>query len=148
MLEFFQVVLSLSRVVVPPCMAHLSGSSAEDVVEYVREASSRLHDLEIQCRHLTAALNTLQLRLDSLEAELDQVKGQLAGTQGVDLPTRVNALSRVLTEVVSVSNRVEPEVLKLLQWRRQFVASLQQQLQYLGHQFSVICPRLNLDELD
>ncbi|OLP75773.1 hypothetical protein AK812_SmicGene44378 [Symbiodinium microadriaticum] len=101
-------------------MAHLSGSSAEDVVEYVRETSSRLHDLEAQCRHLTAALNTLQLRLDSLETELDQAKGQLAGTQGVDLPTRVNALTRVVTELVSVSNRVEPEVLKLLQWRRQF----------------------------
>ena len=106
-------------------MALLSGSSAEDVVEYVRETSSRLHDLEIQCRHLTAALNTLQLRLDSLETELDQVKGQLAGTQGVDLPTRVSALSKVLTEVVSVSNRVEPEVLKLLQWRQRFTASLQ-----------------------
>ena len=129
-------------------MAHLSGSSAEDVVEYVREASSRLHGLEIQCRHLTAALNTLQLRLDTVEAELDQVKGQLAGTQGVDLPTRVSALSRVLTEVVSVSNRVEPEVLKLLQWRQRFTASLQQQLQYLGHQFSVICPRLDLEALD
>ena len=121
-------------------MAHLSGSSAEDVVEYVRETSSRLHDLEAQCRHLTAALNTLQLRLDSLETELDQAKGQLAGTQGVDLPTRVNALTRVVTELVSVSNRVEPEVLKLLQWRRQFVASLQQQLQYLGHQFWLFAP--------
>ena len=110
-----------------------SGSSAEDVVEWVREASSRLHDLELQCRHLTALCNTLQLRLDAVEADLNQVKGQLAGEYGVTLPARVDALSKVLTEVISVCNRVEPEVLKLLRWREAL---------YLGH------PRLDLEALD
>ena len=66
----------------------------------------------------------------------------------VDMHCAELCLNRVLTEVVSVSNRVEPELLKLLRWRQRFVASLQEQLQYLGHQFSVICPRLNLEELD
>ena len=125
-----------------------SGASSEDVVEWVREASSRLHSLEVQSRHLNALCNTLQLRLDEVQSTLDRLQSQLKDERGITLPARVDALAQVLTQAVETCNRVEPEVRLLLQWRRRFTSSLQTQLCYLGHQFALICPRLDLEALD
>ena len=125
-----------------------SGASSEDVVEWVREASSRLHSLEVQCRHLNALCNTLQLRLDEMQSDLDRVRSQLQDERGITLAARVDALAQVLTQAVEICNRVEPEVRLLLQWRQRFTSSLQTQLCYLGHQFALICPRLDLQALD
>ena len=125
-----------------------SGASSEDVVEWVREASSRLHSLEVQSRHLNALCNTLQLRLDEVQSTLDHLQSQLKDERGITLPARVDALAQVLTQAVETCNRVEPEVRLLLQWRRRFTSSLQTQLCYLGHQFALICPRLDLEALD
>ena len=125
-----------------------SGASSEDAVEWVREASSRLHSLEVQSRHLNALCNTLQLRLDEVQSTLDHLQSQLKDERGITLPARVDALAQVLTQAVETCNRVEPEVRLLLQWRRRFTSSLQTQLCYLGHQFALICPRLDLEALD
>ena len=165
-----------------------SGASSEDVVEWVHEASSRLHSLEVQCRHLNALCNTLQLRLDEMQSDLDRVRSQLQDERGITLAARVDALAQVLTQAVEICNRVEPEVRLLLQWRQRFTSSLQTQLCYalaqvltqaveicnrvepevrlllqwrqrftsslqtqlcyLGHQFALICPRLDLQALD
>ena len=125
-----------------------SGASSEDVVEWVREASSRLHSLEVQSRHLNALCNTLQLRLDEVQSTLDRLQSQLKDERGITLPARVDALAQVLTQAVETCNRVEPEVRLLLQWRRRFTSSLQTQLCYSGHQFALICPRLDLEALD
>ena len=125
-----------------------SGASSEDVVEWVREASSRLHSLEVQSWHLNALCNTLQLRLDEVQSTLDRLQSQLKDERGITLPARVDALAQVLTQAVETCNRVEPEVRLLLQWRRRFTSSLQTQLCYLGHQFALICPRLGLEALD
>ena len=125
-----------------------SGASSEDVVEWVREASSRLHSLEVQSRHLNALCNTLQLRLDEVQSTLDRLQSQLKDERGITLPARVDALAQVLTQAVETCNRVDPEVRLLLQWRRRFTSSLQTQLCYLGHQFALICPRLDLEALD
>ena len=124
-----------------------SGASSEDVVEWVREASSRLHSLEVQSRHLNALCNTLQLRLDEVQSTLDHLQSQLQDERGITLPARVDALAQVLTQAVETCNRVEPGGRLLLQWRRRFTSSLQTQLCYLGHQFALICPRLDLEAL-
>ena len=142
--------ISKGRGSVGCAMASLSesGASSEDVVEWVREASSRLHSLEVQSRHLNALCNTLQLRLDEVQSTLDRLQSQLKDERGITLPARVDALAQVLTQAVETCNRVEPEVRLLLQWRRRFTSSLQTQLCYLGHQFALICPRLDLEALD
>ena len=124
-----------------------SGASSEDVVEWVREASSRLHSLEVQSRHLNALCNTLQLRLDEVQSTLDHLQSQLKDERGITLPARVDALAQVLTQAVETCNRVESGGRLLLQWRRRFTSSLQTQLCYLGHQSALICPRLDLEAL-
>ena len=83
-----------------------------------------------------------------VESDLAHLKGQLADDRGITLPARVDALGKVLTQAVEICNRVEPEVRKLLQWRQRFTSSLQTQLCYLGHQFALVCPRLDLEALD
>ena len=70
------------------------------MVEWVREAASRLHSLEVQSRHLNALCNTLQLRLDAVQSTLDRLQSQLKDERGLTLPARVDALAQVLTQAV------------------------------------------------
>ncbi|CAE7887362.1 unnamed protein product, partial [Symbiodinium necroappetens] len=132
-------------------------SSVEEAVDYMRQAEERLFNLEAKMQrlestagpsHLQARLNTLALRLDSLEQELAAAQAQLTGSHGIPLRAEINVLSKILSDTVESVNRLHPELLRLLAWRDRFTFRLQEELMSIGHRFAQACPPLEVSALD
>ena len=139
-------------------MAAPAGASVEDAVDFLRAFEARtwtvelrLSQLESSFKDLEARLNTVQLRLCSLEEDFQAYQtsqAQLVGMQGLPLQSEVSILRHLVTELTEVSNRISPEVGRLLVWRKRFTESLQAQLLLIGHQFALACPQIDLNTLD
>ena len=139
-------------------MAVPAGTSVEDAVDFLRAFEARtwtvelrLSQLERSFKDLEARLNTVQLCLCSLEEDFQAYQtsqAQLMGTQGLPLQSEVSILRHLVTELTEVSNRISPEVGRLLVWRKRFTESLQAQLLQIGHQFALACPQIDLNTLD
>ena len=132
-----------------------AGTSVEDAVDFLRAAEARtwavelrLSQLERSLKDLEARLNTVQLRLCCLEEDFKAFQAQLVGSQGIPLQSEVSILRHLVTELTEVSNRISPEVGRLLVWRQRFTESLQAQLLLIGHQFALACAQIDLNTLD
>lgn len=133
-------------------------ASVEEAVDYMRQAEERLFNLEAKLQRLESAagsqqllqarLNTLALRLDSLEQELAAAQAQLTGSHGISLRAEVTVLSNILSATVESVNRLNPELLRLLAWRDRFTSTLQEELLSIGHRFAQACPPLEVSTLD
>ncbi|CAE7768215.1 unnamed protein product, partial [Symbiodinium microadriaticum] len=126
-----------------------AGTSVEDAVDFLRAAEARtwavelrLSQLERSLKDLEARLNTVQLRLCCLEEDFKAFQAQLVGSQGIPLQSEVSILRHLVTELTEVSNRISPEVGRLLVWRQRFTESLQAQLLLIGHQFALACAQI------
>ena len=139
-----------------------AGSSVEVVVEYLCGAAFRIHCLESKIdqlenllssfRETEARINTIAVRLDSLESEVAVLQQCFVSEQpGVSLRAAVSSLNIVVTQAVETLNRVEGETLRLLRWRDRFSAAVQGELNSLGLHFSAAGSQIasvRLDELD
>ncbi|CAE7237953.1 unnamed protein product [Symbiodinium sp. KB8] len=122
--------------------------SPREAVTSLSGLEQRLQHVERSFRDLERRLNTVQLRLCDLEDDLQACQAQLRGSFGIPLTEEVGILRRLVTELTEVSNRVSPEVTRLLHWRQRFTRSLQTQLMLISHQFQLACPQLDLNTLD
>ena len=103
-----------------------------------------MSQLERSFKDLEARLNTVQEDFQAYQTS----QAQLVGTQGIPLQSEVSILRHLVTELTEVSNRISPEVGRLLVWRKRFTESLQAQLLQIGHQFALACPQIDLNTLD
>ena len=122
--------------------------SPREAVTSLSGLEQRLQHVERSFRDLEQRVNTVQLRLCDLEDDLQACQAQLRGSFGIPLTEEVAILRRLVTELTEVSNRVSPEVTRLLHWRQRFTRSLQTQLMLISHQFQLACPQLDLNTLD
>ncbi|CAE7234980.1 unnamed protein product [Symbiodinium sp. CCMP2592] len=122
------------------------GHSIEEAVELLRVAAFRFHCLETRLetlenfvsefRSVQERINTIALRLDSLERDLAVVQQAFTSPQGVSLRAELEGISLSLSSVIEVVNRLEPETTRILHWRERFTGSLQEELSRIGNMLS------------